>query len=689
VPPRGEHRSSSSLTIALATTVALVAATACNASQETLGAELLPTAAAVPLPPVSPAGTASTPVGVTTEDLTYDPAVPTLIGVDVEPRLAIRCGLPRNQVYFKYNSAKLLPGAKALLEKIATCAKTGPVKGQGLLVVGRTDPTGSAQDNRKLGLSRAESVARYLGELGVDQARVEVVSMGEAGTDKAFPFNWPHDRRVTIRLQPSVGPAAPPARKEMTDHQITAAVVHLLRSDSALLDQAIDAKVHQGIATLSGTADHLLASERAVKLAQTLRGVRGVVNTIVLRIPWRSDEHLRQDVVLALLFDAATDACELVPAVKDGVVTLRGTTQSNLETRLAVHVAKGVKGVREVKDEITQKITSNRPDREIAAEVRRVLAISVWLDGSLISTEVKDGVVTLSGVVGSAAHQDLASRLAWTAGVKSVSPGGLTIEPWAMPSGQRRKPLVTPGDPRLAQAVRDALVYDPRVVPFSPGVAVTGGVVTLTGVVDNLKAKRAAEQDARNTVGVRQVKNLLKVSPAQPVGDDALAGKVTSALLRDPFVGGHALSAKAKDGVVTLTGSVDSPYQATHAVDLASRARGVVDVRSHLTVSLPILFHYDVGYDPAWSYFSPGQSFWSAYPRDPSWPRISDAALKSNVEGELFWSPFVDLFQVTVKADRGVVTLTGTVDSWSEHRAATDKAYAGGASAVKNELKVR
>jgi hypothetical protein len=36
-------------------------------------------------------------------------------------------------------------------------------------------------------------------------------------------------------------------------------------------------------------------------------------------------------------------------------------------------------------------------------------------------------------------------------------------------------------------------------------------VVTLTGTVDNLKAKRAAEQDAKNTVGVWRVTDLLKV----------------------------------------------------------------------------------------------------------------------------------------------------------------------------------
>jgi len=42
-----------------------------------------------------------------------------------------------------------------------------------------------------------------------------------------------------------------------------------------------------------------------------------------------------------------------------------------------------------------------------------------------------------------------------------------------------------------------------------------------------------------------------------------------------------------------------------------------------------------------------------------------------------------------VKVENGVATLTGTVDSWSEYRAATENAYEGGASSVKNELKIK
>ena len=484
--------------------------------------------------------------------------------------------------------------------------------------------------------------------------------------------------------------AAPKEQKEMTDQQITRAVDHALLTDSALLNNQIDTKVNEGIVTLSGTANNLMTKERATKIAETIRGVRGVVNTIALKTISRSDDEIRKDVKSALFYDAATDSYELTPAVKDGVVTLSGTVQSYLEKQLAVHVAKGVKGVKEVKDSITVTLKSKRTDAEIAAEVKRAIAINVWLATSFITTEVKDGVVTLTGTVGSSALHSQASWLAWTAGVKSVNAEELKIEPWAKASGQRNEMNAFKGDPQIKQAVKDAFLYDPRVFSFNPIVEVENGVVTLTGVVDNLKAKRAAEQDAKNTVSVWRVKNLLKVRPVKAISDDELVKDVDSAFLRDSVVDSYQINVKAKNGVVTLTGTVDSYFEKALAEDIASRANGVVNVKNNLAVSYPALAYYDLGYDPYWAY-PPFYYYWDQY-RSPYYstrPYTSDAEVKNDIESQMFWSSWVDLDDITVKVVNGVATLTGTADSWSEYRAATSNAYEGGAIQVYNNITVR
>ncbi len=137
---------------------------------------------------------------------------PTIIAVDIDTWLAFMCGLTKDKVFFKYDSEKLLPDAKERLERIATCAKTGPVKGMSLLVVGRTDPRGSGKYNKQLGKRRAEAVAKYLIELGVAQIRVETESKGETSAHDAYSDGWPYNRRVTIQLQPSTGLAVPEAQ---------------------------------------------------------------------------------------------------------------------------------------------------------------------------------------------------------------------------------------------------------------------------------------------------------------------------------------------------------------------------------------------------------------------------------------------------------------------------------------------
>jgi outer membrane protein OmpA-like peptidoglycan-associated protein len=129
-----------------------------------------------------------------------DLAAVTVTVVDIDTKLAAMCGVPESKVYFKYDSAKLVPEAKDRLDEIARCAKTGAVKDQALIVVGRTDPTGPDSYNQQLGMSRAEAVARYLREQGVSEARVETASKGEAAAS-ADPWHWPWDRRVTVRLQ--------------------------------------------------------------------------------------------------------------------------------------------------------------------------------------------------------------------------------------------------------------------------------------------------------------------------------------------------------------------------------------------------------------------------------------------------------------------------------------------------------
>jgi outer membrane protein OmpA-like peptidoglycan-associated protein len=159
VPVKGKAWFSASTSVVLAATLALLTANACNGKGVVDVAPPPPPAAvAGPAPAASPAEPSRTAAEAVDDDLAYNPLVLTCIAIDIETRLAAMCGLHESKVFFKFDSAKLLPAAKERLEQIATCAKTGPIKGQALLVVGRTDPVGPDEYNEQLGMSRADGV---------------------------------------------------------------------------------------------------------------------------------------------------------------------------------------------------------------------------------------------------------------------------------------------------------------------------------------------------------------------------------------------------------------------------------------------------------------------------------------------------------------------------------------------------
>ena len=70
--------------------------------------------------------------------------------------------------------------------------------------------------------------------------------------------------------------------------------------------------------------------------------------------------------------------------------------------------------------------------------------------------------------------------------------------------------------------------------------------------------------------------------------------------------------------------------------------------------------------------------------------RRNDAQFQQDVLQELRWDTRVKETDVGVKVDRGIVTLTGTVDSWAARLAAQDAAHrVAGVLDVANDLRVK
>lgn len=152
-------------------------------------------------------------------------------------------------------------------------------------------------------------------------------------------------------------------------------------------------------------------------------------------------------------------------------------------------------------------------------------------------------------------------------------------------------------DAGLTGSVKGKLAVDDRVRASEIDVNTANGVVTLTGNVDSQEAKDQAIKLARQTTGVRDVKDMISVrtgktegdapEPSRTAGerlDDAgITMRVKARLLDDPGVKGLRIDVDTRDGVVFLTGSVSSEAERNKAVELARMTEGVKDVQANFS----------------------------------------------------------------------------------------------------------
>jgi osmotically-inducible protein OsmY len=387
-------------------------------------------------------------------------------------------------------------------------------------------------------------------------------------------------------------------------------------------------------------------------------GIRAIVNRITVEpVTMRSDRELKKAVEAALSTDPATEAYQVSVSVEEGTVTLTGKVDSYAERELSETVVKDVRGVKAVENNVLVEYEVERTDPQIEAEIKARLENDIRVDGYMVNVEVNNGHVELSGTAGSLQEKNQAMDDAWVAGVNSVEGDDIEIKWWARDEMRRVREYVSRTDNQIKQAVKDALTYDARVASFKIDVSVEDGTVTLSGKVDNLAAKQAAEEDARNTLGVWRVKNHIKVRPEIPENEQ-MEDRVSNALVENPYTERYEIVVDAREGWVYLSGDVQTSFEKNEAERIVEGVQGVVGVVNNLN------FEYQWNWKP-------------------------DREIRADVRDQLEWSPFVDEDDVAVTVDDGVVTLTGTVDSWSEREDAEKNAYQGGAKDVQNDLDVQ
>lgn len=126
-------------------------------------------------------------------------------GLSISETISKACGItPRvdgkTSPNFDYDSAALAEDDRRMLAQVAKCLTEGALKGRGVTLIGRADPRGEPEYNFTLGGSRADTVHRYMVDLGVGRDRLVATSRGELDATGKDETGWAKDRRVDVEL---------------------------------------------------------------------------------------------------------------------------------------------------------------------------------------------------------------------------------------------------------------------------------------------------------------------------------------------------------------------------------------------------------------------------------------------------------------------------------------------------------
>lgn len=142
-------------------------------------------------------------------------------------------------------------------------------------------------------------------------------------------------------------------------------------------------------------------------------------------------------------------------------------------------------------------------------------------------------------------------------------------------------------DAWITSKIEAKLAADPEVSAFNVDVDTDDGVVRLSGVVKTSRARNEAADLARNTEGVKRVRNDISVgemTAGERLDDASLTGKVKAKLAADPEVNPFKIDVDTDQREVTLSGTVETMKVKKEAEQLARSVEGVKSVRNLLKV---------------------------------------------------------------------------------------------------------
>jgi osmotically-inducible protein OsmY len=354
--------------------------------------------------------------------------------------------------------------------------------------------------------------------------------------------------------------------------------------------------VSDGVVTLRGDVDSYAEKRLILENVTSLDGVREVRDELQLsRKAPGPGEDLGQALERRFQGDAQLGGgAGLTAQARGGEVRLSGTVPSAKARQRAIETAFLLGATKVEADDLTvdprwtqQDAEQGRTDEErtlpaghargaatgddsLSGHLQDALRTEPRLEAFQVQPAVKEGVVTLSGVVSNYAAKARAEQLAWDlAGVRGVQ-NDIVVTPVTRVDDDAIEEALDRGFSRHA-------ALNERDIDFE----VEDGRVTLEGEVRSSFERELATCVASRVAGVVDVQDELDVATRadEPLRDDELEDRIRSQLFWSPFVSAGDITVTCEDGVCTLTGEVDSWAEVTAATENAMQggARRVVN----------------------------------------------------------------------------------------------------------------
>jgi osmotically-inducible protein OsmY len=226
---------------------------------------------------------------------------------------------------------------------------------------------------------------------------------------------------------------------------------------------------------------------------------------------------------------------------------------------------------------------ASKTDGRIELAAMQSYVFRTYLKDDDIKVKSTDGVVTLTGSVGTDSHKSLAKdTVSSLPGVRSVNN---MLEVTGAPTAN--------SDAWLSDKLKITLLFHRSENVGRAEVEVKDGTVTLRGQAISQRQKELTADCVRDVDGVNEVRNEMTVSetagtaprtPGEKVDDASITAQVKLALLLHRSTSALNTSVATKRGVVVVGGKAKSASEKDLVTKLVNDITGVKTVKNRMTV---------------------------------------------------------------------------------------------------------